>query len=71
MARRRNWRWMNTASSEPILARRTLEIWLKITAPDDTLVGVKVDQDQRPILEQAHLRDNRPPQRHRYRSYID
>ena len=52
-------------------ARRILQIRLEIAAPDHALVGLKVDQDQRPVLEQADLGDDGPPQRHADRANLD
>ena len=43
---------------------RFRRIRLQIASPDDTFLSVEVDQNQRPIVVQADLRDDRPLQRH-------
>ena len=44
------------------VARGVLEIRLKIAPSDDALLGIEVYQNQGPVLEQADLGDDRPPQ---------
>jgi hypothetical protein len=53
------------------VARRVLEIRLEIAASDDALVGIKVDQYQGPVFEQADLGNDRPPQGHQYSAGVD
>jgi len=36
------------------------EVWLEVGAPDDALIGVEIDQDQRPIGKRRDPRDDRP-----------
>jgi len=41
------------------VAHRALEIRFEIAAPDDALLGVQVDQGERPVIEEADLGDDR------------
>ncbi|MNY50068.1 hypothetical protein D3C86_1855450 [compost metagenome] len=47
--------------------RGLLEVRLKIAAADNAFPGVKIDQDQRPLVECANFRHDRPFQWHQNR----
>jgi hypothetical protein len=53
------------------VARRVLEVGLQIAPADNALVGVEIDEYQRPVAEQTDFRDHRPPQRHQRGARVD
>ena len=53
------------------VARRVLQIGLEVTPPHDPLVGVEVDQDQRPLIEETDLGYDRTLERYKNRPDVD
>ena len=50
------------------VAHGLLQIGLEIAAADDAFLGLEIDQDQRPSIEQADLGHDRAAQRHEHRA---
>ena len=51
-------------------ARGGLQIRLQIAAADDAFLGLDIDQDDRPLIEQADFRHDRTAQRHDHRPHV-
>jgi hypothetical protein len=56
-------RFCQVANGGDEVAHRALKIGLKVAAADDAFLGVEVDQDERPAIEQADFGDDRTLQR--------
>src|SRR5262249_26953134 len=50
-------------------SRRVLQIWLEVAAPGDAFLGLDIDQNHRPLIEQADLGYHWPAQRNDDRPY--
>src|SRR5262245_45287009 len=53
------------------VAHRLLQIRLEVAMADDTLVGIEVYQDDRPVAKETYLGNNRASQWHDHRPCAD
>jgi hypothetical protein len=57
-------RFCQVANGGDEVAHRALKIGLEVAAADDAFLGVEVDQDKRPAIEETDLRNDGTFERH-------